>query len=198
MSTLNTNQALSAAMLLAERKFPYFITGLASLARRPAPGLGTFGVTKGMVLLYDPEVLDKWSCEETAGVIVHELLHVLRNHAQRCMAIQANPKAWNFAADMELNDDLEGHIALPAGHLLPKTFGFDDGKLAEEYYALLQQKAQQQQQQQQNKSDQGDESEDSDDGEGKDSDDEGEDESEKNGSGGSGDSDEENEENDEC
>ena len=187
MATLTPSQAMSAAMLLAEQKFPYFITGLASLARRPAPGLGTFGVTKGMVLLYDPEVLDKWTTEETAGVIVHELLHVLRNHAQRCMALVADPKCWNFAADMELNDDLVGHIALPGGHLLPKMFGFDNGKLAEEYYALLQQKAQQQQQQQQSQSGQGERSADED-GEGssesEDSDDDENEEEESDGSGG--------------
>jgi hypothetical protein len=88
----------------------------------------------------------------------------------------------------EINDDLEDRIALPARHLLPKLFGFDNGKLAEEYYTLLQQKAQQQQQKQQSKSDQGEEeSEDSDDGEGEDSDDEGEED----GSGGNGDGEQE-------
>jgi len=79
-----------------------------------------------------------------AGVITHEMWHPLRKHSDRAKKIDnLYPMIWNAAADLELNDDLVESfglnkiVCLPPQGLLPKHYGFKDGRLAEEYYYLL-------------------------------------------------------------
>jgi len=135
---------LAAARLAATRKMPYFAQALLSLAPREAPGLGTMAVTSRMVLMWDPAAVDGWTVQETATALLHEVGHVLRGHHGRCAACGADPRLWNQAADMEINDDLEAAgLLLPQGKgVFPKDIKKPDGLTAEEYYAeLVQQNA---------------------------------------------------------
>jgi predicted metal-dependent peptidase len=124
------------------------------------PGLNTFAVTKHGVMLYDPAVVERWSVEEIAAVIAHEVNHPLRDHEARGERINAEHNLWNVAADLEINDDLKrAAMKLPDGGLFPERFGFDDGLTAEEYYRALRQKEEdekQQQKQEQSGDDSGD------------------------------------------
>jgi len=88
-------------------------------------------------LYYDPAVAALWTVEELAGVLYHEISHLLRDHAGRMKEFER--AAANIAADAEINDDLiaEG-IRLPANPVTPEKIGQPDGLLAEEYYAALQ------------------------------------------------------------
>lgn len=153
--------SLAAARLRACHKWPYVSTALLSLVPVESPGLGTMAVDAYWRLYYDPCVFSKWSVQETAGVLIHEVCHVIRNHSKRFANVlgfdpdqvlqagcdpdtYANIKylalIWNYAADCEINDDLEaGKIPLPKGILLPTQFNFPNGLLAEDYYSRLRQ-----------------------------------------------------------
>ena len=83
---------------------PYLARALFAISTHPLPGLGTLAVDNRWRLAYDPDILDAWSVPEIAGVLYHEVLHLLRDHAGRSGTRQ--PDAWNLACDAEINDDL--------------------------------------------------------------------------------------------
>ena len=136
---LTDGQRLSAAILAAEKRFPYFSVGFAGLVRRFAP-VGTMGITRTGILLVDPQALLDWTAPQAGEVVAHELLHIMRKHSERMDAIPGvNRELANIATDCEINDDLKLEN-LPEDPCLPAKFGLPSGQLAEEYYqALLQQ-----------------------------------------------------------
>lgn len=139
---LSPQDKLAAGRRYVAQRAPYFVSGLLALVPRETPGLGTFAVTDKAVLLWDPAAADRWTVAQVGAVLVHELWHVWRRHAKRRLALGADPdlKAWNWAADAEINDDLvAGGWDLPESPVLPSTLGQPDGKLAEEYYRAQQQ-----------------------------------------------------------
>lgn len=77
--------------------------------------------------------------KELGFVWVHEISHVLRDHADRANDIVANALIWNIAADFEINDSNWGQLALPRAFpaLLPQEHGLPDGKLVEWYYQAI-------------------------------------------------------------
>lgn len=134
---MNPREKLLAARMKMCDLAPYFRSVLWSLMPKEMPGLGTFGVTTGGWLLYDPEKAKEWTIDQIAAVLMHEVGHVLRDHARRCRAIGADPHLWNLAGDAEINDDLDQHWLLPGGCVLPEQFGCERGLTAEVYYLRL-------------------------------------------------------------
>ena len=142
-ASLTDGQRLSAAILAAEKRFPYFATGFAGLVRRFAP-VGTMAITDTGILLVDPQALLDWTALQAGEVVAHELLHLLRKHAERMNAIpMVNRKIAGIATDCEINDDLKLEN-LPEDPCLPAKFSLKNGLLAEEYYQALLQQAQKQ------------------------------------------------------
>ena len=142
-ATLTDGQRLSAAILAAEQRFPYFSTGFSGLVRRFAP-VGTMAITATGILLVDPDFLLAITAAEAGEVVSHELLHLLRRHLERINAIpQVNREIAGVATDCEINDDLVEEL-LPADPCLPKKYGLKNGQMAEEYYDALLKQAQQQ------------------------------------------------------
>jgi hypothetical protein len=85
----------------------------------------------------------RWDVKELAGVLYHEVTHLLRAHHERFE--HADRETANVSADIEINDDIRAEgVQLPEGALYPETFGFPEGLLAEEYYSLFQQQQGQQ------------------------------------------------------
>lgn len=143
MSAVLDVEKLQAAKVWLTRRFPYLAIALHSTSLRTAPGYGTFGVDRHWRLYVDPEVVDAWSVEQIGAVLVHEVWHLLREHADRCERAGASDRHqdWNIAADAEINDDLEqAGLPLPGSPVLPRLLGRPDGLLAEEYFAGLQQR----------------------------------------------------------
>lgn len=140
---LSVTDKLGAARTFALKRCPYSRAALYALVPTVCEGLGTMAVTDSMLLLYDPAVVDKWSVEELAAVMVgHEIWHVLRMHAKR--RGDKNPKLWNMAGDAEINDDaIAGGWKFPGNPVTPKLIGEKDGLTAEEYYRALEKLAQQ-------------------------------------------------------
>jgi predicted metal-dependent peptidase len=130
-------QELQAARLRLVKSHPYLSSAAWALRPVEKPGLGTLAVDMYWRLYYDPAVITRWTVEEFAGVLYHEIAHLLRDHASRMQNFDRMTA--NLAADAEINDDLlaEG-VKLPDGAITPASLGQPDGLLAEEYYTALQ------------------------------------------------------------
>ncbi len=148
-------EALSIARAYIKKEAPYYSTIVYGLVPYFADGLGTLGVTRGMVLLIDP----KWFIEMTketghikgiskdeaaykmqAGVLVHEANHILRG-LDRLEAVRnqgIDHAIVNRGFDIPINDDLrDSGWLLPAWGIYSDTFGFPKGLTGEQYVELL-------------------------------------------------------------
>ena len=130
---------LAIGRLAVGKRAPYLTTAVLSLVPYEVPpGLlpefsAGIGVTENGILYYEAAKVAQWKTEETCGSLIHEVLHVLRDHAKR--RGKRDPMVWNLAGDAEINDDiLQMRINLPNA-VLPTHFNKPDGLTAEEYYA---------------------------------------------------------------
>lgn len=132
---------LQAARLHLVKSHPYLASAAWALQPVQKPGLQTLALDMWWRLYYDPAVIQRWSVEMLSGLLYHELMHLLRDHAKRMRSFDR--RFSNICADAEINDDLiaEG-ISLPADSITPASIGQEDGLLAEEYYAALERQAQ--------------------------------------------------------
>ena len=91
----------------------------------------------------DPDLLvgeGRWDSATVAAVLLHEVGHLLRDHAARAANLPTprHQLAWSLAGDAEINDDLiAAGVPLPEGCVTPAALGCPDGDLAETYYAAL-------------------------------------------------------------
>ena len=136
-------RAFRLARLVSAEQMPYFMRALFAAQPVAAPGLGTFAVDARWRLYLDPDLLVgpcAWPVPMVGAVLLHEVGHLLRAHADRAAAL-AKPidhLVWNFAADAEINDDLlAAGVSLPEGVITPQSFGCLSGDTAEQYYDYL-------------------------------------------------------------
>lgn len=153
---MSTPLELQAARVLLMKGRPYLATAVWALqpVASTDPGVkGTLGVDKNWRLYFDPEVMPKWSPEALAGVLYHELHHLLRGHHARASnlvgefgddelvnaEIASKLRLANIAEDCEINDDLEEEkIKLPPiDYATPAKFGLKAQDLFENYYHEL-------------------------------------------------------------
>lgn len=130
---------LAAARLLALDLMPYLATALFEVIPVRAAGLGTFAVDAEWRLYIDPDALKRWGPYHAAGVLLHEVGHLLRAHHDRH---DEHPRTdgllWNLAADAEINDDLiAAGVPLPGDPVTPSALDEPDEQLAEHYFAHL-------------------------------------------------------------
>jgi len=143
------------ARIRAAKERPYFASGFYSLTLVPTEKIDTMGCDQYWRVYYNPHTVGLWTVEETAGVLVHELGHLIRDHHQRSLEMDADEDLANKAQDCELNDDILGEgLSLPrkVAEIDPETgavtekeftpctptgYGLPDGRLWEEYYELL-------------------------------------------------------------
>ena len=81
---------LRLARMAAVEAMPYFARALFALVPVAAPGLKTFAVDKHWRLYVDPGMLGTeqgWSIPTASSVLLHEVGHVLRDHAARAEAV---------------------------------------------------------------------------------------------------------------
>jgi predicted metal-dependent peptidase len=127
---------LQAARLRLATERPYMSAALYNLVPVERPGLGTLAVDKWWRLYYDPEAVATWDVIHLAGVLYHEIAHLLRAHHERFE--HAEKTTANVSTDIEINDDIRDEgVQLPEGALYPEAFNLPAGLLAEEYYAKL-------------------------------------------------------------
>ena len=136
---------LAAARLLAAEAQPFLAVALYALTPIADSSQPTFAVDDRWRLRINPAKLSEWSVREVAGVLLHEVSHVVRDHAGRARTVGVWDKheqyLWNLGADAEINDDLRAaKVELPEPAVYAKTFNLPAGKVAEFYYSRLTQR----------------------------------------------------------
>jgi predicted metal-dependent peptidase len=131
---------LAAARLRAVDTQPFLAQAIFALTPIAAPTISTMAVDESWRLFINPAQLDEWSIAEIAGVLLHEVGHIVRDHSGRAREVRVDASTrnlWNLGADAEINDDLRADgIDLPSG-IFPENFGEPSGRVAEYYYARL-------------------------------------------------------------
>ena len=133
---------LHAARLLAARARPYLATALFALHVVESTRVLTMAVDPYWRCYASPSFVDQTSVEQLAGVWVHEVSHLLRDHHGRGdryarrhgLTGLGERLRMNIAADCEINDDAYGDgLIRPDGAVQPSTLGLRAGELMEDY-----------------------------------------------------------------
>ncbi|MFB7338255.1 VWA-like domain-containing protein [Streptomyces adustus] len=138
---LDTTKLLAARYRAASDR-PYLAAALYSLTVVPSTEVPTMGVDRHWRCYVSPSFVEATAVPELAGVWVHEVAHLLRDHHGRAdrlpAAVQGDRHRVNVAQDCEINDDLLADgLRLPEGRMEPRLFGLPEGGLFEAYLDLL-------------------------------------------------------------
>ncbi|MFF9149466.1 VWA-like domain-containing protein [Streptomyces sp. NPDC014861] len=134
---LDRTKLLAARYKAAEAR-PYLASALYALTVVPSPRVRTMAVDRFWRCYVAPGFVEETGIEELAGVWIHEVAHLLRDHHGRAdrlpAADQRDPLRVNIAQDCEINDDLlADRLKLPQGRMEPGLFGLPTGGLFESY-----------------------------------------------------------------
>ncbi|MFD9903074.1 VWA-like domain-containing protein [Streptomyces sp. NPDC059063] len=133
---------LLAARLYAARARPYLATALFALHVVESRRVPTMAVDRHWRVYVSPLFVDRTPVEELAGVWVHEVSHLLRDHhgrgdrvaRERGLTGPGERLRMNIAADCEINDDAFGDgLVHPEGAVTPGLLGLPSGELMEDY-----------------------------------------------------------------
>ena len=150
----------AAGRLWAAHEAPYLASAL--LALDPAVvdfsdevgsgDLHAFPVDCSWHVYVDPKMLARVETDELGFWLLHQVSHLLREHAARFPAspvpesasVAPSPRRsvdqrrWNVASDAEINDDLyTARLTLPDGATHPSGLGLPEGWTAEQYWDAL-------------------------------------------------------------
>jgi predicted metal-dependent peptidase len=133
---------LAKARYAACQKWPFASQAILSMVPVARPGMGTLAVDQHWRIYYDEAALAKMSVEVAAGVILHEVDHLLKRHHKRAANIVSDSpdcwRAWNLATDAAINEALRSEgVRLPDGVVYPESIGQPEGLSAEDYYRAL-------------------------------------------------------------
>ncbi|MER6914091.1 VWA-like domain-containing protein [Streptomyces sp. NPDC000594] len=140
-------EKLFAARLHAARARPYLATALFALHTVESQRVFTMAVDRHWRCYVSPDFVDRTPVEELAGVWVHEVSHLLREHHDRSDRVARehgldsarDRLRMNIAADCEINDDIYGEgLAFPEDAVTPWSLGVEPDLLMEEYLRRFQ------------------------------------------------------------
>lgn len=125
--------------MIATSRQPYVAEAILRLIPVSTPDIKTMAVDKFWRLYIDFDYIMNKGYEYGAGILAHEIWHVLRKHEQRGEELNFSSTdlqdIWNIAGDLEINDDIENLIPVEAFVPGKGSFSFlEKGKTAEEYY----------------------------------------------------------------
>ncbi|WP_233617601.1 vWA domain-containing protein [Actinomadura sp. WAC 06369] len=135
-------EKLLAARLHAVKVRPYLASALFALHVVEDRSVPTMAVDAHWRCYASPGFVARTPVEELAGVWVHEVSHLLRDHHERGDRYArehgengpGERLRRNIAADFEINDDIYGDgLPRPAGAVLPSMLRLPAGMLMEEY-----------------------------------------------------------------
>ena len=134
-----TPRMLQAARLRAAYERSYFAPALFNLVPVKTDLIATMAVDAHWRLYYNDAWLATHTVEENATLLIHEVGHLLRDHAARKKAAGiTDERRWNTAGDCEINDDLDAEgMPLPGDPPLPRKYGLPSGDTAEHYFKQL-------------------------------------------------------------
>ncbi|MFC7528424.1 VWA-like domain-containing protein [Actinoplanes sp. GCM10030250] len=136
-------EKLFAARLYATRTRPYLATALFALQPVESALVPTMAVDVHWRCYVSPRFVERTPLAELAGIWVHEVSHLLRDHHGRGDRYAAREGRkdhpgerlrMNIAADCEINDDVYGDgLPWPSGAVQPQRLGMEPGELMEDY-----------------------------------------------------------------
>jgi predicted metal-dependent peptidase len=135
-------EKLYAARLYAAQVRPYLAAALFALHPVESPRVLTMSVDRHWRCYVSPAFVDRTPLEELAGVWVHEVSHLLRDHHGRGDRFAVahgldgcgERLRMNIAADCEINDDVYGDgLPRPRDAVEPRHLRLEDGRLMEDY-----------------------------------------------------------------
>jgi predicted metal-dependent peptidase len=133
------SRALQAARVRAAYQRSYFAPALFSLIPVATDLIDSMAVDAHWRLYYNVTWVARHTVEENATLLIHEVGHLLRDHAARKKSAGiTDDRRWNTAGDCEINDDLDAEgLPLPGDPPLPRKYGLPSGDTAEVYYRQL-------------------------------------------------------------
>ncbi|UUU20107.1 vWA domain-containing protein [Streptomyces sp. DSM 40750] len=138
---------LFTARLQAARARPYLATALFALHTVASRQVPTMAVDRHWRCYVSSGFVDRTPVEELAGVWVHEVSHLLRDHhgrsdrvaKERGLTGPGERLRMNIAADCEINDDAFGDgLVKPEGVVDPAFLRLPEGQLMEDYLRQFQ------------------------------------------------------------
>ncbi|MFF0394090.1 VWA-like domain-containing protein [Kitasatospora sp. NPDC004615] len=135
-------EKLYAARLQAVRARPYLATALFAMQVVESAQVPTMAVDRYWRCYVSPAFVAARSEEDLASIWVHEVSHLLRDHAARGDRAMRKYRLYgpegrlriNLAADCEINDDVFGDgLVRPQDAVYPETLRLPPGLLMEEY-----------------------------------------------------------------
>ena len=135
-------EKLFAARLYAVRSRPYLATALFALHVVPSRRVPAMAVDRHWRCYVSPAFVVRTPVEELAGIWVHEVSHLLRDHHGRSdrfankheLTGLAERLRMNIAADCEINDDVFGDgLVAPEDAVRPALLRLPEGQLMEDY-----------------------------------------------------------------
>jgi predicted metal-dependent peptidase len=131
-------EKISKSLMLKEPFYGLFLIMLNKVWRQDVPTAGVSRNNINFQLAINPEFWNSLSEDHKIGLLKHELLHICFHHLS-LRDILNDHRIFNIAADIEINQYIDGH-QLPEGALLPKSFpelslGIKEG--TKTYYTIL-------------------------------------------------------------
>ena len=133
---------LYAARLHAAQLRPYLATALFALNLVESQRVPTMAVDTDWRCYVSPSFVDSMPMADLAGVLVHEISHLLRDHHGRSerlarareLTAAGDRLRMNIAADLEINDDVYGDgLPVPEGAIRPEALRLPPHQLMEDY-----------------------------------------------------------------
>ncbi len=152
---VESRQKWAAGRIWAARQAPYMASALLALAPIVVEDhdydLRAFPVDPAWHIYLDPALLETTTVPALGFWLVHQVAHLLRQHADRYPLAQQDgqttgplggrsveQRSWNIAGDAEIDDDLvAGEVTVPPEAVVPADIFCPDGWVAEQYFDVL-------------------------------------------------------------
>ena len=132
---------LQAARLWILLNRPYYCRALFACPLIPTDAAPTMSIAmdRRWRIFVNPHYVESNTVEKVAAVLIHEINHALRAHAERGEQTAAPHLMayWKAACDLEINDDLQDDDLDVDDGLLPERFDLEPYQTAERYYQQL-------------------------------------------------------------
>lgn len=129
---MNCEELLLRAKSLLTVKYPYFGMLASRLKHEPSDGLSGYA-SNGKRFIYNPNFLERCSCEEVMFILTNAVMHHVLAHQQR--RLNRRGKLWQLATDYAINNLLaKNGLSIPIGANYNTEF---EGMYAEEIYDAL-------------------------------------------------------------